>query len=270
MTDRAYRSIPALLLLLSAAAAEAQPAATPAAEPQRVRIGVGDPAIDASRLRPYSSRWRIVEIKPGGTRTEVERSTEKFERITWNGRRAWRQVQRETKGNSGVSGLTIIADYKSFAPILVESRDTRDGSFKRISYRGESVLLECAGHLCPPGMTPAGPGLTASRTTNMASAVFDFWGGSFGLLFAALPLSPNLAASVPVFHPVQGLIWLKVDVAGVEQADAGRGRRVAAYRVVTPQTGPKGWVYHVSTSPPYWLRLEYVMPEGTTQITERV
>jgi hypothetical protein len=196
----------------------------------------------------------------------VEESTDRLERARVGGRKVWRQVQHETAGSSPMTDVVVLADARTFEPLLSEWRNIHDGAFRTVRHRGATVELSCGGHLCPPDLPqpPSGP---ATRITAMAGPAFDYWGGSYGLLFATLPLAEHYAATVPVFHPMRGLIRLKVEVAGIEPVDAGGGRMVPAFRLVTPQTG---WVYHVSLAPPYWLRLEYRKPDGTIQITERV
>lgn len=251
--------------LLIASAASAQTAPAPAGE--RVPVSVGDASLRAAELQPFSGNWRVVEIAPDGTRTEIDRSADRLEAGVHEGRPVWRQLQHETSGNTGISHVTVIADRATFAPLTAEWRDVRDGSLRRLTYRDGSLHIECGGHLCPPNMTAPAAGAVTERDQPLTGPGFDYWGGSYGLLFALLPLAPGSRFTVPVVHPVQGLFPLQVDVGALEQVDAGGGNMVAAYRVTTPQTG---WVYHVSDRPPYWLRLEYVKRDGTRQITERI
>jgi len=243
----------------------AQP--TPTSLPEGYQqIWVGDPRVDARSLRPYRGVWRIREQQADGSFKEVERSEERVDAIDRDGRRLWRQAQHETIGNTGVSGMSVLTDFGSFAPLVAEQRDERDGSVKRLTYSGRDATIECGGHLCPPNMKAPATG-TVSRTMPLSEPGFDYWGGSYGLLFATLPLRLGAKFRVPVVHPQQGLIQLRVEVTGIERVNAGGGRMVNAYRIVTPQTG---WVYHVSKKAPYWLRLEYKMQSGMIQITERV
>ena len=57
------------------------------------------------------------------------------------------------------------------------------------------------------------------------------------------------------------------DVESRETIEAANGARIKAYRLRTPLTG---WIYHLTDKPPYWVRLEYKRPDGSTQITERI
>ena len=230
------------------------------------QLSVGDPRIDARKLKPYAGQWRVVEKRLDGSQVEVERSSEKVDRVRNKGRRVWRQIQHETFGNTGTSDMTVLTDASSFAPLLAEQKDVRDGSLKRISYHGREIGIECGGHLCPPTIKAPAQG-TIRHAVRTDAAPFDYFGGSYGILFAVLPLKVGARFRVPVYSPAQGLIWLRVEVTGTERVNAGGGRMVEAFRVVTPQNG---WVYHVSKKPPYWLRLEYRMPSGVIQITERV
>jgi hypothetical protein len=232
-----------------------------------VNLSVGDPRVDAKSLRSFRGTWRVLEKKGEGPLVEVERSSEKFDRVRLNGRLLWRDTQHETTGNSGMSDMLLLADAVSFAPVLVEQKDVRDGSLKRIRYGSDGAAIECRGNLCPPNVTAPANG-TTTRTVATGVPTFDYWGGSYGLLFATLPLKVGAKFLVPVFHPVQGLIRLKVDVVGKERVNAGGGRTADAFRIITPQTG---WIYHVSKQPPYWLRLEYTKKaDGVFQVSERV
>jgi hypothetical protein len=253
---------PAVLLLGVAMSAQApqQPVNLSDYEP----ITVGDARIDARAMRPFEGQWRVVETGPNGVAVEIERSSERVDRIRKDGRSFWRQVQHEIAGNSGISDMLVLTDGRTFAPLIAEQRDVRDGSLKRISYDGPAVTVECGGHLCPPKIEAPANG-TGSKSFRLDNPVFDYWGG----IFATLPLKVGAKYRLPAFHPVQGLIWLRVEVTGEEEVNAGGGRMKKAFRIVTPQTG---WVYHVSKSPPYWLRLEYRMQgkPGVVQVTERV
>lgn len=236
-------SAAALIALL---AAQPEPIATP----------------DSSGFEPFAGEWRVVEIDAQGVARAAERSTDRLEAIVHAGRPAWRQVQHEI---SGPSGVTVVTDRATFAPISAETRNDSDGSFKRFTYYPDRVVVECAGSLCPPAV-PVETGQVASRSIPTGVATYDYWGGSFGLLFAALPLAPGYRTTLPVFHAGIGAMNLQITVEAEEMVEVG-DERILAFRI---RTEPTGWIYHVARSAPYWLRLEYARPDGTRQITERV
>jgi hypothetical protein len=226
-----------------------------AKEPIRLEVG----SLDASRLRPYVSEWQVVEIAADGTSTVRERSFDQLAKVRLGGRWAWRQYQYAVPAGGSFDGN---ADFRTFAPIDALER-AADGGYRKLTYARDVVRLECRSSRCPPDLRD---GTVHTRDVPTAAPTFDYWGGTYGLLLALVPLKVGAAYDIPVFHPARGLIRLRVDVEAKETIRAADGSAIAAYRLRTPLTG---WVYHVIDRPPYWLRLEYSRPDGSRQITER-
>lgn len=246
---------------LLAYSAPGQAISAVAAATPPVQLKVGD--LDSSRFRPYRSFWRVVEIAADGTASEAHRSLDLFELVMVGGRRAWRQTQHDLAPGQPAGSLHALTDFRTFAPIEALTRGP-EGAYRHLRYAAEKVQLECRANLCPPD---ARTGEVVRREIPTAEPTFDYWGGSFGLLFAGLPLEVGKSFLVPVFHPVRGLIQLRVDVEAFEAIKAANGETIDAYRLRTPLTG---WTYHISELPPYWVRLEYARPDGSRQITERL
>jgi hypothetical protein len=158
-----------------------------------------------------------------------------------------------------------VADRATFAPRSVEARDARDGSFRHTVFEGTRVSITCGGHLCPANMTSRSATDTGSRADSLAVAPFDYFNGSYGMLFAVLTLHEGDHLALPVYHPLRGLFWLSVDVGQREEVRVG-ARSYAVWEVRTPQTG---FVYKISNAPPYWIRLDVRMPDGSRQRYER-
>ena len=232
--------------------------AAPSAAAGPIPLKVGD--LDASRLKPYVSEWRVVEVAADGTSKEVQRSFDQLAKVRAGGGLAWRQHQYEIPAGGSFDGT---ADFKTFAPIDAFER-AGDGGFRKLRYEPKVVHLECRSSRCPPDLRD---GKVHSRDIAIDVATFDYWGGTYGLLLALVPLKVGRSYVVPVLHPARGLIQLQVDVEAKETIKAANGAPIAAYRLRTPLTG---WIYHVSDRPPYWVRLEYARPDGTRQITERL
>lgn len=244
----------AAILLHPLAAAVAAPAAP-------IEIKVGD--LDASPLKPYVSEWRVVEIAADGTSRVTQRSFDQLARATVDGRALWRQHQYELPRGASTGSFDGHSDFLTFAPVDALER-APDGGYRHLRYEPTVVHLECRGSRCPPD---ARDGQVHRRDVATEIATFDYWGGTYGLLFAALPLEVGKSFQVPVFHPARGLIRLQVDVEAFETIKAANGDAIEAFRLRTPLTG---WIYHVSRRPPYWVRLEYSRPDGTRQVTERL
>lgn len=241
---------------MAASAASAQQA--PAGNAAPIQLKVGD--LDSSRLKPYVSEWRVVEVAKDGIAKESQRSFDRLAKVTVQGRPAWRQHQYELPSGGGFEGHS---DFKTFAPIDAYER-AADGGYRKLTYRADSVHLECRSSRCPPDLRD---GAVHRREIATAQATFDYWGGTYGLLLALVPLEVGKSYALPVLHPARGLIQLRVDVEGRETIKAANGDSIDAFRLRTPLTG---WVYHLTDGPPYWVRLEYARPDGTRQITERL
>jgi hypothetical protein len=241
------------LMMLSAAASFA---AIPSAVP--IELNLGD--LDASRLKPYVSMWRVLEIATDGKANESQRSFDQLARERLNGRPVWRQYQYEMPSGGSFDAY---ATLRSFAPITALER-AADGGYRLLSYQSHLVRLECRSSRCPPDLRD---GSVHRRDIATEVATFDYWGGTYGLLLALVPLKPGTSYTLPVLHPARGLIRLQVDVEAREVIKAANGAPIDAYRMRTPLTG---WVYHVTDRPPYWVRLEYSRPDGSRQITERL
>ena len=226
-----------------------------------IPVNLGE--LDASRLRPYVSQWRVVEIAPTGTSRETQRSYDQLAKVSLGGRTVWRQHQYDLAPGQPGGSFDAHSDTRTFAPIDALER-AGDGGYRQLRYEPSVVHLECRGSRCPPD---ARDGQVHRRDIPTETATFDYWGGTYGLLLALLPLKPGTSYAVPLLHPARGLIRLQVDVEARETIKAANGAPIAAYRLRTPLTG---WVYHVTDRPPFWVRLEYSRPDGSRQITERL
>ena len=234
---------------------------SPARTAAPIQLSVGD--LDASRLKPYVSEWRVVEIGVDGTAKETKRHFDQLAKVTVDGRSVWRQYQHDVPAIPGSDSFDGQSDGRTFAPIESLERGG-DGGYRLLRYEPSVVHLECRSSRCPPDLRD---GAVHRRDIATATATFDYWGGSYGLLLALVPLKVGRSYLLPVLHPARGLIQLRVDVEAKETIKAADGALIAAYRLRTPLTG---WVYHVTDKPPYWVRLEYSRPDGSRQIMERL
>jgi hypothetical protein len=145
----------------------------------------------------------------------------------------------------------------------VESRDARDDSFASTRFSEARADVICAGHLCPRDLASPSPRDTTRKSVPLGRLVFDYWGSSFGLLFAGMVLAPGTVATLPVYHPLRGVILLDVSVGDSAQRDRGDGRMVTAFAVRVRQQ--PGFLYYVSREAPYWVSLDLTRPDGSRQ-----
>ena len=95
--------------------------------------------------------------------------------------------------------------------------------------------------------------------------VFDYTGGMYGVLLAALPLHEGLTTTIPTLsedrdEPDRVL----VKVGKQELVDAGPGKQVSAWRVDTEENNANQShsIFWVTKDPPYVIKLVTVIPTG--------
>lgn len=244
-----------LFLFLTASAQTAAP----------TRLQIGDSSIDGSVIKPFSAKWQVTNIKPDGTKAITETASDEMFVTTFNGKPVLKEVQRPLSGSQhGV--LINLVDLKTLAPHITQHLDDSDGSYILTEYKDGHVDVTCSGKLCPRDLTTS-IGEVARKSVKVENPVFDFWGGFYGMLLAGLPLKEGYAVSIPAYHPLRGLIWLKLSVEGEEMVAIGGGKQLKAWAVRAPQTP---FVFYISKEAPYWVKLIETRPDGNKFIYERV
>ena len=239
----------ALILILVAVQATAEPLEGPL-------LPVGDPALDGKRLGRYTAKWTQSVLREGEW-TEVAVLTETARPTRRNGRAVLEHVQ-QTEAASGVQvENTMIFDHATLAPLKL-SQQISGGPPQAPRER----LFEFDGHKVRTRTTKA-DGQVEDAEAELASPMF--YGMTFGLVLAALPLEEGYRAKLPVLMPQQGntKYWIIARVVGRERFETGEGKTVEAWTVetdwadfdsgeVTSEGGAKkaGGAYSVVTDPP--------------------
>jgi len=186
---------PIVLLAVLPAGTSRQVPGVPAAV--RDTVQAGDPAVDASRLRPFSIERRMT-LARGDSVTAFGRQSERLTRDTLAGRPVYLDVLTfDTPRATTVDSSWI--DAATLRPLRMHS-----------SNKARVVTLEFAGRRVR-GQTVPAEGNPTSVDEKLAVRPFEW--NMFGLAVSALPLRPGYRATMPVYVDRFGsVIWYTVEV----------------------------------------------------------
>ncbi len=241
-----WAALSLLALSVSAAAAEA---------PAPVAVKVGDPAVDASFIKPYKNAWKITQFTPAGQSVDGGTWTDEVQIVDDHGRPAIKRIQVKKGLKNGYTSINL-ADHKTLAPISTELTENT-GYHAKIEFDGRHVKAD------HKGTFPGDPTPTQGKTeVDLPMPAFDFQGGIFGLLLASFPLREGYTAKFPSYVDDGDKIeWQSFTVLGREKVPAGPGKEVETWKV-RALLGGFTLDFFVSKEAPYIIRLEQVGPRG--------
>jgi hypothetical protein len=221
-------------------------------------ISVGDASVDGSFLKPYKNAWKVVYQLPGKEPFLVGTWTDELAAVEVDGAHLLKRTQMADYAKYNVVTTYVnVFDPKTMSPISMDFKrsDTgewahRDFEKLRIKYRrgdsDESAKTQI-------GQIP------------LKQPIFDYNGGMFGVLLAALPLREGFTAKLPTLsedrdEPDQ----VAVTVGKQELVDAGPGKQVLAWRVDTAgnYSNEAHSIFWVTKEQPYVIKLVTVIPTG--------
>jgi hypothetical protein len=211
------------------------------------KIAVMDGTADGRRLQPYGNAWIYSATKPGGQSAVQGIWTDHFSAVTVDGKAAWRRLQGMTYVNHVMSSVSNSFDAITCAPISNEQYHP-DGSILKRKFSGRHVTTE---RIANAG---AGP---VKTEIDLPQPVFDFYGGTYGLLLSCLPLKVGYSGVLPAIAETEDkLAATTFSVVRAERVSAGsRGTRDTLVVVVdTPDSYTQ--TFWLSKEPPYVIRLE--------------
>jgi len=219
-------------------------AATPARQPISVRVGDG--TLDGSFLQPYNNAWFYSVRVAGGPQVPQGIWSDHMQWTTVDGRQAMLRVQ----GTTYVKGLSTVIlnvfDPRTLAPIRSETHNI-DGSVLRRTFAGTHVTTETLANARDSA---------APRATDLPGAVYDFNGGMFGILMAALPFEEGLKGTLPAIADDEARPTAEpFEVLRQEEVDAGARGKVKAWVVDSARPGKYTMRFWVTKSAPYVIRL---------------
>jgi len=245
------------LALLTALCAPARSQQSPPTTPVQ-NIKVGDPSVDGSFLKPYKNAWKIVYEFPGKEPVLIGMWTDELVAVEINGRHLLKRTQMADYAKYNiVSTYVNVFDPKTMAPVYSDfkrsdtgewvHRDFEDG---RVTYRRANTNSEQK---------------TETGKLEMKEPVFDYNGGMYGILLAALPLTEGLKAGLPALSEDRDEYdRVAVTVGKQELVDAGPGKQIMAWPVDTEANyaNKSHSIFWVTKEPPYVIKLVTTIPTG--------
>lgn len=234
----------------------------PALQPAATRINVGDSIVDGLKLQPYSNQWAMTRTSSDGT-VLVDAGTWKDEitLVTMNGKSCLQRTQSASfkKGNGEIAAVTRnvnIFERVTLAPLLrIYEKHVAGGKDSKVTikFKANSMTIETIEN-----------GTTQTREVP-TSIAFDFYGGVYAVLWAALPLKEGFSATYPSYledeHP-ETISWVTMKVTGSEMIQTGPDKKRMALTVESDTL--LGFLkYWITDERPYIMRMDFTQPDGT-------
>jgi hypothetical protein len=239
--------------LLAGGSAHAQTAA-----PDSTKLKVGDASFDGSLLKPYKNAWKVVYAFPGKPPFLVGTWTDELAEVETGGRRLLKRTQTADYAKYHiVTTYTNVFDPKTMAPVSQDFRRSDTGEWAHREFDGPVVKYSRG--------ESADPAKTLSGQLKLDQAVFDYNGGMYGVLLAALPLREGYKAVFPSLSEDRDeLEWVSITVGKQEMVDAGPGKQVMAWPVDTEAnySNKSHSIFWITKEPPYVIQLVTTIPTG--------
>lgn len=227
----------AVAIVLFASVAAAEDTAT---------VKVGDGTLNGAFLQPYNNAW-FYTVKTGDGVVHPQGIwTDHLQWTTIDGRKALMRVQG-TIFIAGKSNVVINTfDLKTLAPIGREAHNI-DGSISRRSFAGAHIT---------EAFRAAGATSDTTTSADLPEPVYDFNGGLYGILLAALPLRKGLVGSLPAVNDDGNALSAEpFRVLRQETISAGARGRVKAWVVQSVKPGNYTMTFWLTKKPPYIIHL---------------
>jgi hypothetical protein len=232
-----------------------------AQDSQPIALSIGDPLVRGDNLRPFKNQWHLSVTTADGKKLEDAGTwTDEMTAVTVDGRVCWKRTQFATykakNGEVRATSKTINTfDRRTLAPVYREFEKRVAGyenTRVKISFGEKSLKIES---------TEQGHTEVKELTTSPA---FDFYGGVYAVLWAALPLKQGFTATFPSYtegeHPEE-VRQVTYKVTGRESVDAGPRGKVNAW-VIESDTMIGLLKYWISEDAPYIIRMDFTQKNG--------
>ncbi|HET7840261.1 MAG TPA: hypothetical protein VFM21_01580, partial [Terriglobia bacterium] len=171
------------------------------------------------------------------------------------GRRLFKRTQMADYAKYNiVSTYVNVFDPKTMAPISQDFRRSDTGEWAHRDFDGASVKFR------RQSSTQA---KLETGELKLSGPVFDYNGGMYGVLLAALPLKEGLKASLPTLSEDRDeQEWVTVTVGKPELVDAGPGKQIMAWPIDTEAkyANQSHSIFWVSKESPYVIKLVTIIP----------
>jgi hypothetical protein len=250
-----FRRVALALLVLAGLPSFIQ--AQPPPSPPTV-IKVGDSSVDGSFLKPYKNAWKVVYAFPGKEPFLVGTWTDELAAVEVNGRHFLRRTQMADYAKYNIVTTYVnVFDPNTMAPVSMDFKRSDTGEWAHrdfdktlVKYRKENSGDDTKNE---------------AAQLEMKEPVFDYNGGLYGVLLAALPLKEGLRATFPTLSEDRDeLDWITVAVGKQELVDAGPGKQVMAWPVDTEgnYANKSHSIFWITKEAPYVIKLVTTIPTG--------
>jgi hypothetical protein len=259
MIERLYGPVRWILLAMVSLVAPLAPlqGQSPSEAPAEV-VMVGDPRVDGSFLKPYKNAWKVVYAFPGKEPFLVGTWTDELSLTEINGRHLLKRVQMADYAKYNIVTTYVnVFDPRTMSPIYMEYKrsDTgewahRDFEKAQVKYQRRNTTVDAK---------------TETGQLEMKEPIFDYNGGMYGILLAALPLKEGFKARFPCLSEDRDeMDWITVVVGKQELVEAGPGKQVMAWPVDTEgnYANKSHSIFWVTKEPPYVIKLVTTIPTG--------
>jgi hypothetical protein len=207
----------------------------------------GDPRVSGAHLQPYENAWVYSATLPDGSVHVQGIWTDHFSRIALNGKSLWRRIQGMTYVTQAASSVSDVFDPDTCMPVSNEQHHPDESVLKR-TFEGAHVTTE---RVDRPGAAPTRTGF------DLPEPVFDFFGGTYGILLSCLPLTTGLTATLPAIDETKDSFKpFAFSVLRKERTHAGRLGNVDTFVVFVDTPGEYSQTFWLSKEPPYIIRLQ--------------
>ena len=216
-----------------------------AAQPP-VTVRVGDGTLDGSFLEPYNNAWFYSVTFTDGRVAPQGVWSDHLQWTTVDGKQVLLRVQGTTFVTGSSNAILNTFDPKTLAPIKSELHNI-DGTIVRRTFDGTHVT----------SVTLANAKDTkAPDAAELAQPVYDFNGGMYGILLAALPLKEGLSGTLPAIGDNgTNLTAEPFVVLRQEDVEAGARGKVKAWVVDSARPGNYTMRFWLTKTPPYIIKL---------------
>lgn len=205
-----------------------------------------------SILDPYDNVWRVTVRLADGTVRFQGLWTDHLERRELVGRHLWLRVQGMTYANGLTSSFVNAFETGSMRPLYSEVRGPK-GNWQRRDFWPDSIIVRRREPLATSDST---------ARLSIGAPVYDFYGGMYGVLLAALPLRAGMTGKLPAIAEfTDTLATAEYRVLRRERTPAGAFGARDAWVVATEQDGAK-MTFWLSDRAPYVIRLVILNPNG--------
>ncbi len=250
--------IAALCLAYSAGFAQNTQDASVAAD--TAAIHPGDGTLNGSFLKPCKNLWKLTLKSPTGAAKDMGTWSDQLEEVTISGKKLMKRTQIAKLPQS--SSLTVnVFDPASMMPFSEDARGIGGIDFIHRNFNRDRVKTLA--------MSSDDSEVKVEEKT-FDPAVFDFYGGMYGMLLVTGPLKEGYAARLPsIGEGDNDLHWVPYQVLREESVSAGSGKEVRAWLVLADTSIGK-MKFWLTKEAPYVIRLEYVGAKGNTWIYEMI